>query len=176
MTTSEKNTKKPNPKPIFFSRGAAPHVFGFPLQPVPPSSSPPKPPQLSFSFLLPHRRSSPIAGHFSSIHQHKEAIPTSCTSAPIFPPLQPTLPISSPLPAGLLFFFTHRSQPPLHTPDNPSVSRSSAHRAPPLHTPDNPSVSRSSTHRVVPIITRTTDRPSPLIYPPQHRQPPLPSP
>ena len=27
--------------------------FGFPLQSVPPSSSPPKPPQLSFSFLLP---------------------------------------------------------------------------------------------------------------------------
>jgi len=35
LTTSKKNTKKPNPKPIFFSRGAAPHVFVFPLQPVP---------------------------------------------------------------------------------------------------------------------------------------------
>jgi len=31
----------------------APHIFGFPLQPVPRSSSPPKPSQLSFSFLLP---------------------------------------------------------------------------------------------------------------------------
>ena len=77
---------------------------------------------------------------------------------PHFPPLQPTLPISSLIPAGLLFFFTHRSQPPLHTPDK------------------LPSVSRSSAHRAAPTIARTTDRPSPVISLPQHRQPPPPSP
>ncbi|KAI9377786.1 hypothetical protein POPTR_019G120766v4 [Populus trichocarpa] len=56
--------------------------------PLPPQT---KPPQLSFSFLLPHRRSSPIAGHFPSIHQHKAAVSLHCLHTD---PLSPSRPLT----------------------------------------------------------------------------------
>ena len=84
---------------------------------------------------------------------------------PHFPPLQPTLPISSPLQAGLLFFFTHKSQPPLHTPDKlPSINRSSAHRAVPIISSDHNKLATyqvfSQPPRAPPSSPQPTDLPS----------------
>ena len=147
----KKNTKKenPNPKPIFF-KGAAPPPFRLIILFLPLSLPLPLPlPQLTASHLT-----KPAT---SPLHLTRVAL--------FFPPLQPTLPISSPLPAGLLFFFTYRSQPPLHTSDKlPSVSRRRAHRAIPIISSDH---NKPATHHVFsqpsrapPSSSQLTDLPS----------------
>ena len=144
---------KPNPNPKTLS-----------LPSLPPLSS-----RLSLFF------SPQAAAHhlpvppFTASHLTKPVTsPLHLTRATHFPPLQPTLPISSPLPAGLLFFFTHRSQPPLHTPDKlPFVSHSSAHRAVPIISSAPSTPSAAAPPRAPPSSPQPTDLSSSTGYRPR---------
>jgi len=130
-----KKIKNPKPKPsqcwplppsFGFSpktsqRKAVPHAA---LHFIPPFTRP-QHPSLSINTLPPNPD---LSAFPPQTRQHQPSFffqPTSdlppisfylqpTAQQPHFPPQQPTLPLSSPFPAGLLFFFTHRSQPPLH--------------------------------------------------------------
>jgi hypothetical protein len=84
LTTSEKNTKKPNCKPIFFSRGAAPHVFGFPS---PAGSSIFFFPQTSTIFLLLLAQTQPAFPVCHPPNTSSEGRQTSTVASLLFFPL-----------------------------------------------------------------------------------------
>ena len=125
MTTSgKKNTKKPNPKPIFFQESRPPcfwfssssrtpfpaqaFIFLLPLQPVPASSSSLKPAPFSCSFSPKHNQpSQSVICRTPAVkedHQHRSLPFFSSPSSS--PPKTETG--HSPLPSGFFFFQQRR--------------------------------------------------------------------